>query len=299
MVTASSNEIMKRTVLSISLILLFVSCATTGGKKFRGMFKEDIAQNRESVMVGGSKQAVNDLSMILEMDPKNDEARFLRAVAYQKMGEHPKAVEDYSAILKRNPGHSKAHFNLGMIYAYKMNDPSAALKHLDRFISIAPDDPRAGQAAKIMLSLDIHAASAPSNINGMIEEVLAQRGAIRAESKQGSETRIRTLKNYIRAAPDSPQLHFALGKSYENDGKYSEAIRSYEKALELSPTYAICHSHLGKLLAKLGKNDEAEIHAVKASLFRKTTVDDPPTSQARASAGPAGPSGALQNPDGP
>ena len=51
----------------------------------------------------------------------------------------------------------------------------------------------------------------------MIRDVLAQRGAIRAESKEESSSRIKMLKGLIRNAPDSARSYFALGRSYEND----------------------------------------------------------------------------------
>lgn len=258
-----------KSVAIIILAVLLTSCATTGSKKFRGMFREDIAQSRESVMVGGSTQTINDLSMILEMDPKNAEARFLRAVAYQKTGEFEKAAGDYGAIIARDPDNAKAHFNLGMIYAYKLRDVAAALRHLDAFITLNGDDPRSVQAAKLMLSLDAQAAAEPSGVNGMIRDVLAQRGAIRAESKEESSSRIKALKGYVRTSPDSPKLYFALGKSYENAERLSDAVRSYEKALEISPTYALCHHHLGKLLQRAGRTEDARIHAFKASLFSR------------------------------
>jgi tetratricopeptide (TPR) repeat protein len=42
--------------------------------------------------------------------------------------------------------------------------------------------------------------------------------------------------------------------------RYEEAIREYEKALELEPQQPAIHRNLGMLLAKLGRYDEAVMH---------------------------------------
>jgi len=269
---------MKKKAILISLILTLAlsACATSGGKRFRNLFEDDLASNRESVRLGSSPQTINDLSMLLEMDSKNGEARFLRALAYQKKGDYEKAAEDYTVLLKNNPDNIKANYNLAMIYAFKMHKYDEALKHFDRFITLNPDNQKNFQAAKIMLSLDQDSPeSDPANLNRIIEGVLADQGMIRAGGEESSQKRRKTLADAIRSSPSSAGLHFAMAKSYEQDGKIDEAIKYYEAALELKPTYAECHYELGRLLSKTNKKDEGEMHLFKASLFRPNGPSTP------------------------
>jgi tetratricopeptide (TPR) repeat protein len=60
-----------------------------------------------------------------------------------------------------------------------------------------------------------------------------------------------TANHLSASAPTVPE---------EAMGRYDEAIREYEKALELEPQQPAIHRNLGLLLAKLGRYDEAVLH---------------------------------------
>lgn len=263
---------LKRITLYLAFAALLLSgCATTGGGRFKNLFEEDVAQNRDSVLHGSIPKAITDLTMLIDMDPKNSEARYLRALAYQKLEHYNKAIEDYDALLKNDPDHSKAHYNLAMILAFKTGDKKGALKHFDHFITLNPDHTRAFSVAKIMISLDGEAGSSGTNqpeLKQIIEEVLAERGLMRINSEDDIEKRKKKIAAIIRLNPQSAEAHFAMAKVMEEDGRTAEAIKSYETALELKPTFAECHYELGQLLMKTKKKDEGEIHLFKASLFR-------------------------------
>ena len=251
------------------LVIALSACATGRSARLQSFYKDDIASNRESIRFGSPSQAIGDLTMMLEMDPKNTEARFLRAVAFQKSGDFPKAAEDYNIILKNNFDHAKSHHNLAMIYAFKLGKKGEALKHFDAFITLAPEDSNVSQAAKTMLSLDREFASNdPADINQLIKDVLADQGLIRAKNEDDTRKRRKMILDAIRASPASAGLHFAMAKSYEQDGKIDEAIKYYKDALELRPACRECHSSLGQLLIRINRKEEAQIHLLKASLFQ-------------------------------
>lgn len=250
-------------------LIFFNGCATTGGGKFRNLFEEDIAQNRESVRQGNIPKAIGELSLLLEMDPQNEETRFLRALAYQKMEHYEKAAKDYNELLKYHPKHEKANYNLGMIYAFKIGDKKAALKCLDRFITLNPTHQNAFSAAKTMLSLDKEDSYANQpEFKKTIEKILTDRGIARAETEGDEQKKKKTLQEIIHSAPNSAQAHFAMAKTLEEEGKTEDAIKSYKNALEINPTFALCHQELGRLLIRTGKENEANIHLTKASLFQ-------------------------------
>jgi len=268
MLTKEGKQHMKTLLLAI-LILSLAGCATTGSGRFRNLFEEDLAQHRESIKFGNLPEAIAELSMLLEMDPKNAEARFLRAVAYQKLEHYSKAIEDYMQILQYDPNHSRAHYNIGMILAFKTYDKSEALKHFDRFISLNPKDPKTFTVAKTMLALDEPSVKdEPTNLNQIVEDALASQGLIRAEDERDIDKRKNMISDAIRASPQSARLHFAMGKTLEQEGKYEYAVKSYKTALELKPTYGECHYDLGRLLMKKGHKEDAQIHLIKASLFQ-------------------------------
>jgi tetratricopeptide (TPR) repeat protein len=98
---------------------------------------EDVAEHRESIKYGNLPDAIGELSMLLQMDPKNSDARFLRAVAYQKLEHYSKAIDDYNQILKYDPNHIKAHYNLAQAYRH-INNQDGFISELSKVLGLAP-----------------------------------------------------------------------------------------------------------------------------------------------------------------
>ncbi|MGA2605711.1 MAG: tetratricopeptide repeat protein, partial [Verrucomicrobiia bacterium] len=57
--------------------------------------------------------------------------------------------------------------------------------------------------------------------------------------------------------PDNPRAHNNLGTAFLEDGKVTEAIGHYERALRIRPGYAEAHNNLGTALLQAGKVPEA------------------------------------------
>lgn len=223
----------------------------------RHAFREEVEEGRKLLQTGHYREAVDELSMLLEMDPGNEEARLGRAAAFQHLQAFEQAMEDYEKVLKKNPDSAKAHYNLGMIYAYKLNDPARALDHFDRFLSADPQSPRAFAAAKIMCSIDPDDSDDPS-----LKESIRQ-----AMEERDSDKKREILREVSKNYPASPLPVYLIAKSYEYDGSRDEAIRAYKEALEIRPTCGPCHQALGKLLIRLKDRESGEKHLLKAELF--------------------------------
>lgn len=245
------------------LVVLSTSCVSMRGvNPVNRAFGEEVGEGVKLVQTGHYRQAIDELTMLLAMDPKNEEARITRAMAYQALEEFPLAIEDYEILLKQNPNSAKAHYNLGMIYAFKLNEPKRASEHFDRFLSIELNHPKAFSAAKIMSAIDESEREAgPSHpdLPPALEEV---------KGIPNLEERKERILDLARQNPGSPLPYYFLGKTYEYEGEEEEAIRSYRKALAIRPTSAPCHQVLGRLLLKKKKTaKEGSIHIEKAKLF--------------------------------
>jgi len=59
------------------------------------------------------------------------------------------------------------------------------------------------------------------------------------------------------AQPDSALAFYGLGNAYLATNQPSEAVRAYQRALELNPEMAIAHKGMGDALTKMGKNKDA------------------------------------------
>jgi len=236
--------------------LLMSSCIATRSGMLNRAFQDEAQESQKLIRAGHYRQAVDDLSMLLEMDPKNEKCLFLRGLAFQKWERYSEAIQDYQKVIGLNAHTSKAYYNLGMIYAFQLNDPPKALAAFDNFLSMNPHHKLAFTVAKLMASLD---PSEPlDNPKELDKQVLL-------------ETDLDAMRGQLLATmeedPHSPTSFYLIGRTYEAEEKNREAIRYYRAALEKSPTCARCHRSLGNLLIQGKHSKEGEIHLVKAQLF--------------------------------
>jgi len=86
------------------------------------------------------------------------------------------------------------------------------------------------------------------------------------------EPATRYLDEAMRAGPDRPEVHLAMGVMYELRGERHQAIRAFEAACRLSPESWEAHHHLGRALwnraTELGRPtrlvERAQFHSVRA-----------------------------------
>lgn len=68
---------------------------------------------------------------------------------------------------------------------------------------------------------------------------------------------IERLKRQIALKPKNPGLHYQLGRAYEDNQQYEEALKAYARAIELKPVYGDALVALGSLNMKLNRYDKA------------------------------------------
>ena len=144
-----------------NLILLFLTtlllqaCAFQQPRLMHIATQEEAGEAKRLIQKGRSSQAIEELTALIEMEPKSTELLFLRGVSYQKSDQFKEAVLDYEEVLKIDPAFTKAYYNLGMIYEFKMNSSFLALKNFDQFLTQKPHHPKAALAAQQMCHLDL------------------------------------------------------------------------------------------------------------------------------------------------
>ncbi len=69
--------------------------------------------------------------------------------------------------------------------------------------------------------------------------------------------RLEKLFSFLEGSPKDPFLLFAVAKEYEALKNDQEALNYYTKLTEDSPDYTGTYYHLGKLLVKLNRVDDA------------------------------------------
>lgn len=69
--------------------------------------------------------------------------------------------------------------------------------------------------------------------------------------------RIAQFRNMTANVPDDELGHFRLGQLLAEDGQHAAAAESFERTLELSPTFSKVYQLLGETLLKLDQKDKA------------------------------------------
>ena len=69
--------------------------------------------------------------------------------------------------------------------------------------------------------------------------------------------RIADFRNMVQGDPDDDLAHFRLGQALMDDGQFDEAIKSFERTLELTPGFSRVFQYMGECLIKAGQKEKA------------------------------------------
>ncbi len=198
--------------------------------------------------------ALTTLDKLMELDPANHQLHNLRAVVKDRMGRYSEARQSYLKALELQPTSSTVRLN----FAFN------ALR-LERY---------AEAASEFGLLVEQDSASTPPPSNpyqqapvGAELERFAR--TLKPEEAQFSSLGRLFLRHHLPEAaatvfsvgtqllPRSAPLHFGLGWSYHEMGKFQEAQGSLRRALGLQPDYLECCVRLGYSYFTADKLDEA------------------------------------------
>lgn len=256
----------------ILILMIFTGCASSGPAFLSHALNDDLQEGRQLIREGHYKQASDELTIFLEISPKNTEGRFLRGLAYQNLEQFSLAIQDYEKILQQDPKYSKAHYNLGMIFAYKTGEPSKALKHFDAYLSLytlsQESEQSAYEVAKIMCSLDRYNHNDQVSENTSLESLPSK--LLEVNKIATLSEKKKSLESLSREYPHSPLPYYVLGKTELAQDHKEQAQKYFEDALNIRPTCGPCHEALGDLLIKNKKIQEGQIHKKKAQFFLGT-----------------------------
>jgi tetratricopeptide (TPR) repeat protein len=64
--------------------------------------------------------------------------------------------------------------------------------------------------------------------------------------------------HFLDRAPADPDVYYLRGKIYFSQGRYAEAVKPLQRAIELDPTGSLSYYQLGQVFQKLGRETEAK-----------------------------------------
>ena len=188
-------------------------------------------------------QAVPALQKALAIKPDQQGAHFFLGIAYSQMGQDADALKEFEAEIPLSPAQDAAYSNAAAI-CEKQGNQDKALEYYKKAVEIAPN------------RAELHASLA-----GIYEKKGNQ--PVVVEAKGGTSdlgTKIISVSPsgvIERAEQMSPKYFGAIAK---NNDRNEEAVKAFQKAVELDPGYALAHRELGYALVKQGDFKGAVTH---------------------------------------
>jgi tetratricopeptide (TPR) repeat protein len=256
---------------TVHLILLGIFFLASPGL-FAQNAKKHLKTGEDFILAGNYKDAVEQLTQALELEPGMDKAYLARAEAYEKLGMIREAAEDYdraSTFLEKKP---EVFYNTGRLYLL-LNEYEKSLDRLDKAISIKRNylEPYqektkvlialekyedALQVSDIALSMketsenyyyhgQIHMKmknleSAKADFENAVVQDRKNASALRALADvriQLGETdfALQNINSAIQLDPDNPEGYVIRSKAYVKKLDYPKAIDDISKVILLSP----------------------------------------------------------------
>ncbi|MFB2970921.1 tetratricopeptide repeat protein [Aerosakkonema sp. BLCC-F183] len=183
-------------------------------------------------------EAIESCKLALKLQPDEAPTYKILGNALQAQGKIEEALRAYNKALAINPDFAEAYVNKATMLS-KLGQSEEAIAHYQKAIDLKPD-----------------LAAAYWNL----ANVFMQLG--RSDEAVPCWQKALQLKPELLNAETLNDLGTAVGKQ----GKWSEAIAYYKRAVALKPNYPIAHFNLGTALKQQGQIEEAIVHF-------QTTID--------------------------
>tara|TARA_Y100001934_G_scaffold254373_1_gene320199 strand:- start:510 stop:1223 length:714 start_codon:yes stop_codon:yes gene_type:complete len=142
------------------------------------------------------------------VNAEDKEPHFLEGRRQMQQRDFEGAERSFHKALEANPRSSLAHYEIGLLYFTRKSDPAAAIYHLQRYLSLAPDAPKGkivqgqiealkGDIARDILGSPQHAPdSAIQQLRTQLNQMAAENQALRHQlQSRGITPNPRTATN--------------------------------------------------------------------------------------------------------
>ena len=102
--------------------------------------------------MGNYPASVRYLERVVSLGEARLEVHELVAKSYEKLGDHGKSIERLLVAARAFPDSGGVHYNLGVLY-HRVGNKEAAVRHIDRALTLEPGAPWAGFARQLQRQL--------------------------------------------------------------------------------------------------------------------------------------------------
>jgi tetratricopeptide (TPR) repeat protein len=205
--------------------------------------------------------------------------KYRLAESLLQQGKADEAVEALKAALQLQPDLIEAHFALGVILARQGREDYGAA--VDHFLTVLRLDP-SHVDARINLSNVLEQEGDFEGAASAIKEALsladgrADLYVMLGHKQWGAEKYSDAIKSFHRALELDPQIsgaHYGLAMTLRSLGDLSAAQSEFELALKLNPDDALAHYQLGRFLIQQKESSQAAHHLEESIRLKPDLAD--------------------------
>ena len=180
------------------------------------------------------------------------------------------AIQVFQSATERYPNSPRLAIGLGIAY-YSRGNYDDAVKSLLKAADLSPADPRVypflsraydsspSQADEVIARFRRFAEQQPGNARAQYYYAMSLWKGKRAQDPNLDLTQVGALlKKSMALDPSLAEAHLQLGNLYSEQGKYSDAIPEYQRALELNSDLPDAHYRLGQAYVRTGEKERAQ-----------------------------------------
>jgi tetratricopeptide (TPR) repeat protein len=197
--------------------------------------------------LGRMNEAVNELKMVVKLDPDISQAHYLLALIYSSQKKYDLAASHYEFVLRtaseNSPNNIEIHAYLAQLY-YALHKNPQAIEQLNRILEIQPKNTSS----------------------------LYLLGSIYLDEKNNSQAK-HQFKKILSLQPDHAGALNSLAYIYAQEGvNLDEALKMVKTAIDLDPVNGAYYDTLGWVLHKQGLNSESLMALEKALQYASDPV---------------------------
>jgi tetratricopeptide (TPR) repeat protein len=204
--------------------------------------------------------AITLYKAILTQHPGRGDVRSNLGAAFAQLGRFEEAIAEYKQALENDTGNAAIRLNLGLAF-YKAAYFSEALRELEHVVAGQPENTRA-----VLLLADCHLRLgeykkvidllSPLEANLGNDRLLAYLlGTALINDKQVEKGQV--LIDRIFREGDTAEVRVMMGTAHAMTGNYQDAIKEFERGLEMNPRLPTLHTLYGKALLPVGDTERA------------------------------------------
>ncbi len=241
---------------------------------------------------GRLHEALEQLEELLETQPDRADLIVKRADVLSMLGAAAESVCQYEEAIRIRPDFLEATIKLGTHYLLMRADGLAARQFnraaeindqiVDAYIGLSIAQKLAGYVSDALTTLSLAAAIQPNS-----SLLLAETATLQFKLGFGENTAldnqcrsmglieavIEAHQRQITRQPQNPELHYRMGVLMMSVGRMNDALKRFQTALEINPTYARARSKLMVCLIETGQQQVAMEQLTGPECLDKDTLE--------------------------